>query len=61
MGGGETYHKLREINPAVRVLLSSGYSMNGEAEKIMQSGCCGFIQKPYSIKDLSVKVRSALF
>ena len=60
MSGGETYDKLREINPTVRVLLSSGYSMNGEAEKIMQNGCCGFIQKPYSMKDLSVKVRSAL-
>ena len=60
MSGAETYGKLREINPSVRVLLSSGYSMNGEAEKIMQSGCSGFIQKPYSIKDLSLKLRSAL-
>lgn len=60
MGGGETYGKLREINPSVKVLLSSGYSMNGEAEKIMQDGCYGFIQKPYSMKDLSVKLRSAL-
>jgi two-component system, cell cycle sensor histidine kinase and response regulator CckA len=60
MSGGETYGRLREINPAVRVLLSSGYSMNGEAEKILQSGCYGFIQKPYSMRDLSVKLRSAL-
>jgi two-component system, cell cycle sensor histidine kinase and response regulator CckA len=60
MSGGETYGKLREIDPSVRVLLSSGYSMNGEAEKIMQSGCSGFIQKPYSMRDLSMKLRDAL-
>jgi two-component system, cell cycle sensor histidine kinase and response regulator CckA len=60
LSGVETYGMLRDINPSVRVLLSSGYSMNGEAEEILKSGCLGFIQKPYSMKELSVKLRSAL-
>ncbi|MFC1821635.1 response regulator [Thermodesulfobacteriota bacterium] len=60
MGGGETYDRLREINPEVRVLLSSGYSVNGEASQILQRGCDGFIQKPFNLKSLSQKLREIL-
>jgi len=38
------------------VLLSSGYSINGEAEEILQRGCDGFIQKPYTMNELSRKI-----
>jgi len=37
-------------------LLSSGYSINGEAEEILQRGCDGFIQKPYTMNELSQKI-----
>ena len=60
MGGGETYDKMKEINPDVKVLLSSGYSMNGEASAILARGAAGFIQKPFSMKDLASKVRVIL-
>lgn len=60
MSGAETYGGLRRINAGVKVLLSSGYSLDGETEKLLKNGCRGFIQKPYSMKDLSVKVREAL-
>ena len=60
MGGGETYDKLKEINPDVKVLLASGYSMNGTATEIMDRGCSGFIQKPFKIKELSQKLRAIL-
>ncbi len=59
-GGGETFDALKELNPAVRVLLSSGYSMNGQTREIMKRGCNGFIQKPFSIKELSQKLREIL-
>jgi PAS domain S-box-containing protein len=59
-GGKETFDTLRRINPAVRVLLSSGYSLDGQAKEIMQSGCKGFIQKPFSMAELSKKVREIL-
>ncbi len=59
-GGGETFNLLKDINPGVKVLLSSGYSMNGQAMEIMSKGCKGFIQKPFSIKELSHKLREIL-
>ena len=60
LGGEATFEKLREINPAVKVLLSSGYSINGLATKLLNLGCRGFIQKPYSIKEFSAKIRETL-
>jgi len=60
MGGGEAYDRLKEINPDIKVLLSSGYSINGQAKEILERGCNGFVQKPYSIKDLSRTIREVL-
>ncbi len=60
MNGGETYDRLKEINPDIRVLLSSGYSINGEAKEIIRRGCTAFIQKPFNIKDLSRKIGEVL-
>ena len=60
MGGGEAYDRLKEINPDIKVLLSSGYSINGQATEILNRGCNGFVQKPYSIKDLSRTIREVL-
>jgi signal transduction histidine kinase/CheY-like chemotaxis protein len=60
LGGGETYDKMKEINPDVKVLLSSGYSVDGEAASILERGCSGFIQKPFSMNDLSSKIRVIL-
>ena len=60
IGGGETYDKLKEINPGIKVLLSSGYSINGQATKILDRGCNGFIQKPFNMIDLSQKLREIL-
>ena len=59
-GGGETFDHLIKLNSKVKVLLSSGYSMNGQAIDIMKKGCKGFIQKPFSIKELSLKLREIL-
>ncbi len=59
-GGKETFETLRRVNPDVKVLLSSGYSLDGQAKDIMKSGCRGFIQKPFSMADLSKKIREIL-
>ena len=56
MGGGEAYDRLKEINSGVRVLLSSRYSINGQATKILNRGCDGFIQKPFNMKQLSERI-----
>jgi PAS domain S-box-containing protein len=60
MGGSETYDRLKKINPQVKVLLSSGYSLNGQASKIMARGCNGFIQKPFNLAQLSMRLREIL-
>jgi CheY-like chemotaxis protein len=60
MGGGETYDKLKEINPDIKVLLSSGYSIDGQANEILERGCDGFIQKPYKTGELSKKIWEVL-
>ncbi|MDD5452302.1 MAG: PAS domain-containing protein [Desulfovibrionales bacterium] len=60
MSGSEVYDIIKEINPAVRVLLSSGYSITGQAAGILERGCDGFIQKPFDIKALSHKIREVL-
>jgi CheY-like chemotaxis protein len=57
MGGGETFDRLREIKPDVKVLLSSGYSINGQATKILKRGCDGFIQKPFNMNQLAEKIQ----
>jgi CheY-like chemotaxis protein len=60
MGGGETYDRLKEINPDIKVLLASGYSIEGQATEIINRGCNGFIQKPFNMSDLSQKIRAVL-
>jgi len=56
MNGGETFDRLRNINSNIKVLLSSGYSVNGQATKILRRGCDGFIQKPFNLNQLAEKI-----
>jgi len=60
MGGGEAYDRMKEINPDIKVLLSSGYSINGQATEILERGCNSFIQKPFNMKELSQSIREIL-
>jgi len=60
LGGGAVFDRLRAANPKAAVLLSSGYSLNGQALEIMKRGCRGFIQKPFNIAQLDQKIREAL-
>ena len=60
MSGGEAYYSLKKIDPKIKVLLSSGYSISGQAAEILERGCNGFIQKPFKLRELSVKIRNVL-
>ena len=60
MNGGEVFDILKEINPDVRVILSSGYSIDGKAKEILLRGVKAFIQKPFRIDSLSQKIREVL-
>jgi PAS domain S-box-containing protein len=60
MGGGEVFDRLKELDPHIKVLLSSGYSMNGQAREILARGCAGFMQKPFTMEELSRKVAQVM-
>jgi PAS domain S-box-containing protein len=60
LSGGETFNRIRELDPSVIIILSSGYSFNDQAQQIMNKGCQGFIQKPFDIAHLSRKIREVL-
>ena len=60
MGGAEVYDRMKRIKPDVKVLVSSGYGIDGQARKMMQDGCSGFIQKPFKMKQLDRQIREIL-
>ncbi|MGA8240852.1 MAG: PAS domain S-box protein [Desulfobacterales bacterium] len=60
MGGSDTFDELKKIDPDVKVLLSSGYCIDGQAREILNRGCRGFIQKPYNMQALSQKINEIL-
>jgi len=60
LGGGEVFDRLKSMNPDMKCLLLSGYSIDGEATEIIQRGCDGFIQKPFKLRDLSKSIREIL-
>ncbi|MBN1656728.1 MAG: response regulator [Deltaproteobacteria bacterium] len=60
MSGGETFDALRKIDPSLKVILSSGYSLEGKAKEILNRGCNGFIQKPFDGEALSAKLAEVL-
>jgi len=53
LSGKDTFHLLRQINPGAQVLLSSGFSVEGEAQVLLNEGAVGFLQKPYYLLELS--------
>jgi PAS domain S-box-containing protein len=54
--GEEIFRELKAIEPRVKIILCSGYSIHGEASRIMAQGCDGFLQKPFSLEKLSAKI-----
>ena len=60
LSGRETCNRLKAIDPSVKILLSSGYNVDGQATEILKIGCNGFIQKPFDMRRLSRKIREIL-
>jgi PAS domain S-box-containing protein len=56
MDGIAAFRALKEINPNIRVLLSSGYSIQGDAQKLLKEGAADFLQKPFLKPDLIAKL-----
>lgn len=60
MGGKETFLRLREQAPGVKVLFCSGFNREGTGDELVGLGASGFIQKPYNRSELSRAVAEAL-
>ena len=60
MGAGDTYDELQAIDPAIKVLLSSGYGVDQQTSEVLKRGCKGFIQKPFNMQALSEKIGEIL-
>ena len=60
MSGRQTYEELQKIVPGIKVLLASGYSVEEQAQELLDRGCSGFIQKPFDDVALSAKVQEIL-
>ncbi len=58
--GLTTLTQLRKINPRVRALLSSGYTIGGRVDDLLRAGLSGFLQKPYTVEAVDEKVSAAL-
>lgn len=58
--GSQVFDHIKKTRPLLPIILSSGYAINGQADKIMQRGCNGFIQKPFNLFDLSKRVKQIL-
>jgi PAS domain S-box-containing protein len=60
MSGDEAYTRMKEIDPKLKVLLSSGFTNDSRVRKTLEAGADGFIKKPYSIAKLSRKIHDVL-
>lgn len=60
MGAGDTCDEFQVIDPAIKVLLSSGYGVDQQTSEVIKRGCKGFIQKPFNMQGLSEKIGEIL-
>jgi CheY-like chemotaxis protein len=60
LGGRRTFEALREVGCKARVLVASGYSIDGEVAVLLSKGADGFLAKPFDARTLSSKVRQVL-
>ena len=58
MSGPDTFEAIRSIPPTMRVLFARGYSVEGQAQMLLDRGCNGFIQKHFDAVALAEKIRS---
>ena len=60
MSGGKVFDELKKIDSDIKILLSSGYSLDDQISEILRRGCNGFIQKPFSLSELDIKIKEII-
>ncbi len=57
MDGEEALERIREIAPGLPVLVSTGFNISSEYERLLQKGATGFLPKPFTVSQLSKALR----
>lgn len=60
MEGGAIYPLIMEARPNLKVIVCSGFSIDGPAQKILDAGAQGFLQKPVNMANLSEQLKRAM-
>ena len=60
MSGWECLEKLRRLDPQVKVVVATGYGGDDVERRVLEQGAVGFMNKPYSLDDMSRKLREIL-
>ncbi len=60
MGGKKCYEEILKINPQAKILIVSGYSVNGPGKEAMEAGAKGFVGKPFDVSHMLETVRDIL-
>ncbi len=60
MDGAETFVKLKEIDPDVNILITSGFEKDENVEKLLTQGACGYLQKPFDLETLSKRLAAVM-
>ena len=60
IGGQKCLKEILKINPVQKVIIASGYSVNGSTNGVLQLGARGYVKKPYEIKQMLSVVREVL-
>jgi CheY-like chemotaxis protein len=60
LAGKEAYSRIMEARPNLKVIVCSGYTIDGPPQEVLDIGAQGFIQKPFSYTTLSEKLKEVL-
>lgn len=60
LNGADCFRAMKAINPEIKAVITSGYTMDEEINKLLQEGAFSFIQKPFTIHNLSDILNKAL-
>jgi len=56
--GREVFAEMKAMNPDLKVVISSGYSINNDAKAVLDNGAIGFLQKPFRLCQLTSMVEN---
>jgi two-component system, cell cycle sensor histidine kinase and response regulator CckA len=60
MDGGECHARIRSINPHIKTILCSGYTMDEEMQAVMEQGCNAFLPKPFTLDQVKSILRQIM-